>query len=45
MKGYDKMECLKQIGDSINRAHKATSGVTVVLENMCKQVGIINVGI
>ena len=39
VKGYDKEKCLQQIGESINRAHLATSNVTVLLENMCKQVG------
>ncbi|XP_063690436.1 probable endonuclease 4 [Bolinopsis microptera] len=37
VKGMDKEKCLQQIAESINKAHSATSNVTVLLENMCKQ--------
>lgn len=40
----DEAVCLKQIGDSINKAHQETSTVTVLLENMCKQVNNLGRG-
>ena len=44
VKGMDKEKCLQQIAESINKAHSSTSNVTVLLENMCKQVGYVNIG-
>ena len=44
VKGMDKEKCLQQIAESINKAHSSTSNVTVLLENMCKQVGYLEIG-